>query len=183
MVSDTNFLIQRWQRLSRRQQVAILAVVGVLTLWVFDALVFRPLLRGRLNELKRQARDAEQRLVDATIASAQADAVSQAFEVYRPYIKPAGSVEGELAAVLTEVESVVRETGLVQISLKSVPERKPSTDRVSITLETEGSPTQLMRLLDRFQRSTLLLRVTELTVRTSESQTLRGSLVISKLLL
>ena len=176
-------LEQRWQRLSRRQQAIVLAVVGVLTLWGVDALVFRPLLRGRLSELKRQARDAEQRLVDATIASAQADAVSQAFEAYRLYIKPAGSVESELAAVLTEVEAVVRETGLVQLGLKSVPERNPAMDRVSITLETEGSPTQLMRLLDRLQRSTLLLRVTELTVRTSESQTLRGSLVISKLLL
>ena len=174
---------QRWQRLSKRQQLILLILVGVVALWAFDAVAFRPLLRGRLNALKRQAKAAEQQLVNATIASAQAGSVNRAFEAYQAYIKTAGTAEAELAAVLTEVESAVRESGMVLLNLRPVSEREAAPDRVSVTVETEASPAQLVQLLDRIQRSSHLLKVTELALRVSESQTLRSSLIVSKLLL
>ena len=176
-------LTQRWQRLSRRQQLILLIAGGALVLWGFDRIAFRPLLRGRLSQLQRMAREAEEQLAASTIASAQAASVSRAYDAYRPYITPTGSPEKELAALLTEVETAVRETGISQLGLRPMSGRDVAPERVSVTVETEASPSQLAQLLDRLQRSTQLLKVTELTVRVSENQTLRSSLVVSKLLL
>jgi len=54
---------------------------------------------------------------------------------------------------------------------------------VRVNLETELSSTQLVKLLDRLQRSTHLLKVTELNIRVVEGRVLRASCVISTLLL
>jgi hypothetical protein len=52
-----------------------------------------------------------------------------------------------------------------------------------VSLETESSPTQLVQLLDRMQRSARLLRVTQLSLRVVEGRALRASIVISQLTL
>lgn len=176
-------LLQRWQRLSRRQQAAVLIVGSVATVWGMDGIALRP-LRQRVRELRRQVRETEQRLADSIVASAQANAVNRAFTAYEPYITtPAGSSESELAGLLSEVESAVRQSGMVLLNLRPVSGRSGTANTVSVTVEGEASPSQLVQLLDLLQRSTRLLKVAELTVRVSEAKTLRTSLVISKLLL
>ena len=56
---------------------------------------------------------------------------------------------------------------------------------VSVALELEATPAQLINLLDNLQRSTQLLKVTQMTLRLTNEQasTLRCTMVISKLLL
>ena len=54
---------------------------------------------------------------------------------------------------------------------------------VRVSFEGEANPARLIQLLDRVQRSTHVLRVTELTSHASESQTQRVSRVVSKRLL
>jgi len=173
--------LQQWQRLNKRQQRLVLVLGGLVTVWAADWLLLRP-LRRRLMTLHREVREAEQRLIDATVASAQAETVSRAFEQYEAYLKTAGTVEAELAATLTEVESAVRDLGIVLINLKQGSVQGESNGTVSVSVECEASPTQLVQLLDRLQRSVYLLKVTQLNVRASEARTLRASLVISKLL-
>ena len=172
--------IQQWQRLNKRQQRWVLLLAGLVAVWGADGLLLRP-LRRRLMTLHREVRETEQRLIDATVASAQVETVNQAFEQYAPYLKETGSVETELAAALTEVESAVRDLGIVLINLKQGVAGE-SDRTVSVSIECETSPTQLVQLLDRLQRSVHLLKVTQLNVRASEVQTLRASLVISKFL-
>jgi len=176
----TQGMTQQWQRLNKRQQRWILLLAGLIAVWGADGLLLRP-LRRRLMALHREVRDTEQRLIDATVASAQAETVNQTFERYVPYLKEAGSVETELAGTLTEVESAVRDLGIVLINLKQGT--AGDSDRtVSVSIECEASPTQLVQLLDRLQRSVHLLRVTQLNVRASDAKTLRVSLAVSKLL-
>ena len=173
---------QWWKRLDRGRQRLVLLLGAAAAVGLTDAVVLRP-LRLRLVQLHREVRETEQRLVDAMVAGAQTDEVAQALGAYQPYLQPAGSEESELAAVLTEVESAVRASGMVLLNLKPQMGGKSLADAVSVTVEAEASPPQLVELLDRLQRSTRLLRVTELHVRVSEGRTLRASLVVSKLLL
>lgn len=173
--------IQQWQRLDKRRQRLVLILGGLLVVWGADGLLLRP-LRQRLTALHREVRDTERRLIDATVASAQAETVTQAFEQYAMYFNTAGTAEAELAATLTEVESAVRDLGIVLINLKQGSAQEDSGGTVSVSVECEASPTQLVQLLDRLQRSVYLLKVTQLNVRASEARTLRASLVISKLL-
>ena len=175
-------LASRWQRLSRQQQAAVVIGGSVLAAWCMDAVALRP-LRRRLHGLHEEVRQAEQRLSEALVASQQAGSVTRAFETYKTYMQPSGSAESELASVLSEVESAVREAGMVLLNLKPMTGRSTSPETISVTVEGESTPEQLVALLDRLQRSTRLLKVTELTVRVSERLTLRTSMVISKLLL
>ena len=174
-------MVQQWQRLSKGQQRLALLLGGLLAVWGADWLLLRP-LRRRLMTLHQEVRETERRLIDATVASAQVDTVNRTFEQYEAYLKGAGTVEAELAATLTEVESAVRDLGIVLINLKQGSSQGEAGGTVSVSVECEASPTQLVQLLDRLQRSVHLLKVTQLNVRASEARTLRASLVISKLL-
>ena len=171
-----------WKQLNRRQQRLVLLLGVAAAVGLADAVALRP-LRLRLVQLHREVRETEQRLVDAMVAGAQTDAVAHALGPYQPYLQPAGSEESELAAVLTEVESAVRASGMVLLNLKPQVSGKGLANAVSVIVEAEASPPQLVELLDRLQRSSRLLRVMELNVRVSEGRTLRASLVVSKLLL
>lgn len=171
-------LLRRWQALPARQRKLLSVLIVFFGLWAVEAVMLRPLQR-RLAGLHQQVRAAEQRLVQATIASAQAASVDQAFTAYAPYLPPAGSREAEMAAVLTDVESAVREAGMVLLNLK--PDEETSQGAVmTIRVEAEASPAQLAQLLDRLQRSTRLLKVSGLSARVAEGRTLRTSLVIQK---
>ena len=175
--------MQQWQRLAPRQRRIVFIVGSVLIVWALDAAALRP-LRRQLHHLRGEVHDAEQRLRDAVAAQGQEKGVSEAFAAYEPYVKPAGSSESELAGVLSEVESAVRQAGVVLLSLKPASGRPaPTTNTVSVTVEGESSPSQFVQVLDLIQRSPRLLKVVELTVRVTEAKTLRSSMVISKLLL
>ena len=156
---------------------------GALTLFLADLIALRP-LRRQLRALRLDVRETERRVVEAMIASQQAEAVNKAFAAYEPLVKSAGSVEAELAAMLSEVEAAARQSGVVPLSLNPIGQGEgPAASTISVKLDGEGNPSQLVGFLDRIQRSTRLLKITELTVRVSEGQTLRASLTISKLLL
>lgn len=175
-------LLQRWQRFTRRQRL-IAAVAGIgLTSWVADAAALRP-LRRHLHQQRRAVVQTEQQLLAAMAANQNAAAVTKAFVAYQAYAQPSGSVEAEMAALLNDVEASVRQSGMTLLNLKPVTGRTPSDQAVSVAIDGESTPEQLVRLLDRFQRSPHALKVTELAVRASESKTLRASLVVSKLLL
>ncbi len=173
---------QRWQRLPKRQQLAAALLGGLLLLGTVDALLLRP-LRKQLGRLRQEVRAAEQQLVEAVVANNQAKAVNQAFSDYESYVQPVGSPEAELASALSEMESAIHQSGLVLLSLKPVPPQGAAPNMVSVTIEGESTPDQLWQLLDAIQRSTRLLRVTDLTVRATEGRSLRSSFVVSKLLL
>ncbi len=171
-----------WRKLGKRQQLVVMVVGGALLFWVLDLVTLRP-LRRRLHRLHEEVRQAEQRLTDGVIANEQADAVDRAFEAYASYAKPAGAAQSELAGVLSEVEAAVRQSGMILLNLKPLSQRGDTSGTISVTIDGEATPSQLVRLLDQLQRSPRLLKVDELTVRVSEAQTLRTSLVISRLLL
>ena len=174
-------MMQHWQRLNKRQQRLVLLLGGLLAVWAADGVLLRP-LRSRLKALHQEVRETERRLIDATVASTQVETVTRAFEQYEAYLQPAGTVEAELAATLAEVESAIRDLGIVLINLKQGAAPGEPDGTVSVSVECEASPTQLVQLLDRLQRSVRLLKVTQLTVRASDARTLRASLVVSKLL-
>lgn len=178
----TSTLMAWWRTLGKRQQRIIIVIGGALLLWVMDLVTLRP-LRRHLRHLHEEVRQAEQRLVDGVIANNQAETVSRAFEAYASYAKPVGAPESELANVLSEVEAAVRQSGMVLLNLKPLSQRGDASGAISVTIDGEATPSQLVQLLDRLQRSPHLLKVAELTVRVSEAQTLRTSLVISRLLL
>ncbi len=172
---------QWWQRLTKRQRL----VAGIVSSFAVAGLItaaLRP-LRHLLSRLSREVQQTEQRLLDAMAANRDAETVTAAFAAYEPYVASSGSTESELAAVLSEVESAVRESGVTLLNLKPAAARAGADQTISVAMDGEAAPEQLVRLLDRLQRSTRLLKVTELTVRVSESKTLRTSMVITKLLL
>lgn len=172
-------LQRRWHALPQRYRQLLFALAVLLVCLGVDGIMIRP-LRRQLARLHERIREAEQRLTEATIASGQAEAVAQAFTAYAPYAQPSGSREAELAGLLTEVESAVRETGMVLLNLKPEDIGADAGKALAIRVEAEAGTAQLLQLLDRLQRSPRLLNVSELSVRVAEGRTLRTTLVITR---
>ncbi len=172
-------LLQRWQRLTARQRALTALLGGFLLLGAVDLIALRP-LRRRVSQLRSQAREIEQRLIQAMVASAQAEAVNETYAQYAPYVQPSAGPEADLAALSSEVEGAARALGVQLINLRQEP---TSGERrvVSVNLETEATATQVAELLDRLARSPQLLRITEMSLRLAEGRALRASFVISKL--
>ena len=179
---DVHVILQRWRRLSTRQRIVVGGIGALAVVWSVDAVLLGP-LRRRLSRLQGHVRDTERRLLDAITASSQAEAVHRAFHAYESYAVASESAETELAKMLSEVESAIRQSGMTLLNLRPATDRNAPTETIQVSAEIEATPQQLVALLDRVQRSTRLLKVTELNVRVSESKTLRVSLVVSKLLL
>jgi len=176
-------LIDRWQRLGKRQQLLAVIAGSVGTMLLMDLIALRP-LRQHVQELNQKVSTAEQQLLQAIAAQHRADEVNKAFTAYAPYVHPAGSLESELAGFVGEVESALHQSGITVINFKPVTSRDEAPATViRVAIEGESIPAQLMQFLSLVQRSTRVLKVTELSVRTTDIKTLRSSIVISKLLL
>jgi len=174
---------QQWQRFSKWQQLAVFVLGSFVIIGTVYAVVLGPLWRWA-SRLVAEVHQTEARFVDAVAASRQADVVNKAFRAYEPYVKPSGPVEAELAGFLSEVEAALHQAGLVVLNLKPVTPREGDVETISVTVEGESSPGQLIQFLSAVQRSVRLLKVTELTIRTSsEGHALRSSMMITKLLL
>lgn len=178
---STASVITRWQRLNKGQRLVTGIIGALFALWAVDLMAFRP-LRRRLREMGREVQGTKAKLLEATIADQNAANVTKAFKAYAPYAAASGSPETELAGLLSDVETTIRKSGVVLLNLKPSA-RSASSETISVAVDGESSPEQLMRLLDQLQRSQRALKVTELSIRVSESKTLRVAMVVSKLLL
>ncbi len=175
-------LKQWWQRLPKRRQLLAILLGSALAGWVVDTSTFRP-LRRHVRQLDQRVREAQQQLIKAVVALGQEDVVNEAFAAYAPYTTSSdGSSGSALARLLSDVEALVRESGMTVIALKPATEREENSSTLGVAVETEASPEQFARLLDALQRSTTLLKITEMNVRVGDQGTLRGSLVITRLL-
>ncbi len=182
-------LLERWQKLSSRQRQIVAAIGGLAALSLAYVIGIRP-LRVRLWKLHEQVQETEERLIRATAATAKADSVLRAYEAYRPYVPATPTTATDSVKVQShvqsEVESALRASGVSLVYVKPAPSTPgQQAVMVSVNVEAEATPEQLVTLLDLLQRSTQLLKVTEFTLRAEgeNSTTLRCSLVISKLLL
>ncbi len=178
---SSSAVLQRWQRLKKGQRL-VAGVLGTLfMLWAVDLIAFRP-LRRHLHALEQEVQQTKKQLIDATIADQNSANVAKAFKAYGPYSTVSGAPETELAGLLSDVETSVRQSGMVLLNLKPSA-RVVSGNTIGVAVDGESSPEQLMRLLDQLQRSQRALKVTELSIRVSESKTLRVAMVVSKLLI
>lgn len=171
-----------WQQRTKRQQLLLLLGGGVVCVALVYGIALQPLQRG-VAALRRQVREQEERLVKAIAATRQADEVNRAFAAYAVYTQPSAAADVERTNVQSDVEAIANDTGIARILLKQVGANAGAADRVSVRLEGEASSEELVRFLDRVQRSPRLLKITELDVRISAEGTLRTTIVITKLLL
>ena len=172
----------RWLGGGKTQRLTLIVLGALAVLAVASLVLFRGLGRW-LDRLEQQVRDAEQRLVMAVAATQQAEQVQQAFSAYEPFASPSQPAAAERNQLLRDVEDALRQSGIVSLSSRELQTNEEAEGTVSIRVDGESSPGQLITFLDLLQRSPRLLRVTKLEVRVSEGRTLRCSMDVSKLLL
>ena len=123
---STTILLQRWQRLKTGQRFVAAAVSGLVLLWTVDVVAFKP-LRRRLGALTAEVEQTKQALIRATEADHNASLVARAFKNYELYAATSASAEAELAALLSDIETTVRQSGVVLLNLKPAP--RSASDR------------------------------------------------------
>ncbi len=180
--------LEQWQKLSVMQRRVAMGASLLAGVWLIDRVGLAPLRRD-LHQLHQQVQEAEQRLSRAVSVNTQATTIRTAFEAYRSYVPTAPIPEDAVRSqgqVQSEVEAAVRASGITLLNVKPLSGGPHATDTtVSVTLELEATPAQLIHLLDGLQRSTQLLKVTQMALRLTDAHaaTLRCSMVITKLLL
>ena len=178
-----------WKKLSVVQRRLALAGAMAALVAVIELVGLRP-LRHQLAQTRRDVRSLEHQLQQAIILSAQAHAIEQAYEAYRPFV-PSEDAAANLrdpvraqSQVQSEIESDARAIGMNVLTVR--PASEPSvTDRLMVAMEAEATPTQLIRWLDHVRRSPSLLSVGRLAIRVPDDNagSLRCSMVVTKLLL
>lgn len=181
--------LEWWKRLSLWQRR--LALVGALTalVAVIELVGLRP-LRHQLTQTRHDVQSMEQQLTRAIMLSAQAHAIEQAYEAYRPFVPSedaAANLRDPVRAqnqVQSEIESDARAIGMNVLTVRPASDTS-GADRLMIAMEAEATPAQLIRWLDHVRRSPSLLSVSRLAIRVPEDTTgpLRCSMVVAKLLL
>ena len=178
-----------WKKLSVVQRR--LALLGALTalVAVIELVGLRP-LRHQLTQTRRDVRSLEQQLTRAITLSAQAHAIEQAYEAYRPFL-PSDEAVAHLRDPVraqnqaqSEIESDARAIGMNVLTVRPASETS-ATDRLMVAMEAEATPAQLIQWLDHVRRSPSLLSVSRLAIRVPDDNAglLRCSMVVTKLLL
>ncbi len=182
-------VLEPWQRLSVTQRRVALTLSVLAGVWLIESLGLGP-LRRQIRQLRQQVQDTEQRLARAVSVSAHATTIRTAFEAYRPYVPATSPALNDAvrvqSQVQSEVEAAVRVSGINLLNVKPVSTgTREVGSTVSVALELETTPEQLITLLDSVQRSTQLLKVTHMALRLTDEHaaTLRCSMMITKLLL
>ena len=181
--------LEWWKRLSLWQRR--LALAGALTalVSVIELVGLRP-LRHQLTQTRHDVQQMEQQLKRAIMLSAQAHAIEQAYEAYRPFVpseNAAANLRDPVRAqnqVQSEIESDARAIGMNVLTVRPASDAS-GADRLMIAMEAEATPAQLIRWLDHVRRAPSLLSVSRLAIRVPEDTAglLRCSMVVTKLLL
>ncbi len=111
--------------------------------------------------------------------------IKEEFEKYMAFIKKKGSDEEDVASFLKEIESLAQKSKVSLINIKPQPVKKMEFyKKYTIEIKGEGHIEQFVKFIYYLQKSYQILKVEKihLNVRNSFSTRVKGSLIITKIL-
>jgi len=170
-------------QLSRRERLLFFITASLIVVWGSDRFLISP-LSNRWRRLNTQILALKTKLSRYVMILSQEKIIEDRYRVYADSFKAKGSKEEVRAAVLQEIETLAKTSGVILTNIiPSTPEEKAFYYRFEIRIELESDISALTRFLYEIQKSQYLLGVTRFNIATKSGTTdiLRCSLQLSKI--
>lgn len=173
-------------KLSAKEKMGVIAASAVVTLLVMDRLIISP-IAARFRSINQNIKASEKKLVVDIRNINNKDAISAQYGKYKNYVKrTAASDEEEIAAILAEIEGLARRSDVTLVDIK--PQTPKQTDYYKeyiIDVDAEGDMEHVIMFMHNLNGSSQLLRMPKvrLTLRERESQVVKASISISRILI
>jgi len=168
--------------LSPRERIIAYAaglIIAAVVAWNF---LFEPLTKKH-RSLNQEISLAEARLNEYRMLLSQREQLQKIQRELFPANSPSLEGEGGLFAVLTQLEQYAQKAGVVIIDIRPQGTKAEGKTRLRLLeLKAEGSISGLVTFIHTLEKSSTLLKVTQLYLSAKpNSETLEASLVIAQL--
>lgn len=170
-------------RLSKRERLLVTLTVTVAVLLAFFIFIADPAYKKWID-LGGDVESANARLLKNLKLMANKDYLEKEYDKYKQYIQKGAGEEEEVSSILKEIEataggSSVNVTGIKPKGTKSFKEYKKFTVEVT----GEAKLADFLKFIYELEGSKKLLKVERLvlTLKSAQSDTLRGTLIIRKI--
>ena len=168
-------------KLKKREKQIFYIVVVLLSLFLVERLVFRP-LADRLGQQDKEIELTKMKLTKAKLMAGQKGDILKEYSELEKYMKIKGSDEEVTSELLKEIEALARDSSISISEIKPISNQKRGVSKEhTIEVRTEASMPQLINFLYRLNNSTSMLRVQKfsLMLRDENSDILRVTLLIA----
>lgn len=155
-------------KLTKREKQIFYACVGLISILGLQLTVLNP-LGSKLNDLDKEIRLLENRLIKGMRQEKQRDQILRYYKDFQPYLKLSGSDEEVTAEFLREIEKLARESdfSLSDVKPRAVNKRQ-SYKEYTIDIRAEAATKDLIVFLYRINESMLLLKADKVTLSLKE---------------
>ena len=170
------------RRLSRKEKGIFIACLLLIFIYAGYHFIFKPLQENTAT-VENQIELKEKRLRNNLRIVRKERIVDEEYDQYSSYLKQKASEEQEMAAILSQIESVANEVNIRIADMK--PKKVKRVDfynNFSVTLTIEGELKTIIRFLYTLQNIPHLFKIDEIYLERSSIRTteIRCRLILSK---
>ncbi|MCK9594628.1 MAG: type 4a pilus biogenesis protein PilO [Candidatus Omnitrophica bacterium] len=171
--------------LPKRDKMKFYAAGIFVLMALFDRLIIAP-ISSKLQSLDKQITEKEAAIkVDLRILG-EKERIELESAQYRSFFTKEGSAEEEMSSLMKEVETLANKSTVYLLDMKPGTVKQSATSKeYTVTLNCEGELRRLIEFIYAIETSKKLLKTEkmQISVKSKESDTLKCSLLISKIIL
>ncbi len=160
-------------KINKREKILAYAIGGLIAIFLIEHFLFSG-IRGKSKGVSQQIRIEESRLQAGLDIQKRKDKITAEYKELKPYLeKSEGISDREIfAKFLKEAERVAQEAGVSIVSLSPQNETldEPEDVKYNADLRAEGSLAQVLGLMDKIQKSTLLIKLDKMSLSSKDEQ-------------
>jgi hypothetical protein len=169
-------------RLKKREWVLVYFVGGLVSVSVIGQFIVAP-LADKLEDLDRSVKVQASRLKKGMSFLANQQNILDQYGKYAMFFSLQGASDEEVAAsIMSEIDRISREAGVVIVDMK--PQKETKTDQLTkqylINIKAEGQMDQVIRFLHGLHNATLLLSAERMIIapKGEDSPVLSFSMIV-----
>lgn len=172
-----------FSKFTKGERILFTVTVSVISILGFYVFILEPLYK-KWSQFDIELGSANARLFKNLRLLANKEVLEREYDKYKDYIQRADSGEEEMASVLKEIENVASSCGVKITSIKPKDTKQLKNYKKStVELVSEAKINQFLKFIYELEGSKKLLKVERfiLSLKSSQSDILKGTLVIRKI--
>lgn len=171
------------RHLSKREKTILYITVSIIVINLGYSFILRPLLE-RYKQLNQEVL-SKRIMLDKTIRLlGQKDIIEKEFQKLSPLVRLSGSVEEQMAKVLSQIESIATKESITISNMRPQPvQDKKFYKRFVIEIKCEADINRLFKFFYELESPTSLLKIESLKLnpKATQSSVFEANILISKI--
>jgi len=171
--------------LPKRDKIRFYCAGVFVLIALFDRLIIAP-ISAKLHSLDKQIAEKESAIKMDLRILGEKERIELESTKYKSFFTREGSAEEEMSSLMKEVETLANKSTVYLLDMKPGTVKESATSRqYTVTLNCEGPLKRIIEFMYALETSKKLLKTDKLqiSVKSKESDTLKCSLLISKIIL